>query len=369
MHVLLVTREFPPHVVGGVAYHAYNLAKGLTASGHRVTVLSSTAGDQADTGFDGLPGVDVRRLDCHRRGSPRFWFDRAVQSHLTPVPAWLDDIDLIHSHEYVRFNRTPVTQPVVQKIHFNLERKFDYFSVEQYPAPVRPIVRSALERGIRPLESKLERRALSGADGIVFISELTREIQRQTTGVEQPSTVIHNGVDTERFSPTAGTDDSYFLFVGGRQTRKGHETVREAFAETDRSLRIAGATPPPDADPASNIEYLGFVEQSELPALYANACALVHPAAYEPFGNVVLESLACGTPVIVSGPAHCGAAEILTDEVARIVPPSDSAILTDTVVDFDKTNYTPEACRQLAERYSWTTVAEQTAAFAASISE
>ncbi|WP_276272967.1 glycosyltransferase family 4 protein [Haloarcula litorea] len=369
MHVLLVAREFPPDVVGGVAYHAYNLARALIETGHRVTVLSSTAGDYADETHATLPEVDVVRLDCRKHVSPRAWFDRAVRSALAAKPPWLDDIDVVHSHEYIQFGRLSLVQPVVQKIHFNLGRKFDFFPFRRYPAPVRPFVRAGLSHGVRPLERRVERNALASADGLVFVSDLTKRIQEQDTGFSGPTTVVHNGVDTEQFSPGPESYGSYFLFVGGDQARKGYETVVDAFAATERPLRIAGTTRPAGDKTPSNVEFLGYVEQSRLPELYRGARALVHPAQYEPFGNIVLESLACATPVVVTGPDHCGSAEVLTDEVARIVPPGDPVVLGDAIESFDASAYSPRACRQLAEQYTWESVADQTLQFARSLIE
>lgn len=369
MHILLVSREFPPNVVGGVAYHTYNLARTLNAAGHRVTVLSSTAGDYDDSDHVALPDVNVVRLDCRQRASPRVWFDRAVRSHLATEPAWLEDVDVIHSHEYIQFGRTSVDQPVIQKIHFNLSRKFEFFPFEQYSVAVRPFIRVALAYGIRPLESCLERRALAGVDGLIFISNLTRRVQRQETGIERPATIVHNGVDTERFNVGPESDGSYFLFVGGNQVRKGYQTIIDAFASTDIPIRVAGTAQPPGGESLSNVEFLGYVKQSRLPDLYQDARALVHPARYEPFGNIILESLACGTPVIVTDSAHCGASEILTEDVSQTVPPGDPIELRQTIETFNTGEYDSQICRKLATQYTWMGVAEQTVEFAQSLAE
>lgn len=367
MHVLLVTREFPPDIVGGVSYHAHNLAEALKKAGNRVTVLCSRTGDRYDNSTEGIPGVKVKRLKCRRRVSPRVWFDRAVKSYLATEPNWLDSIDVVHSHEYIRFNQTPINQPIIQKVHFNLSRKFRFFPFERYSPIVQPIIKIALRQGIRPIESRLERQAFRDADGVIFVSELANRIQGQEMSIHSPTTVVHNGVDTDRFSPCADTQDSYFLFVGGRQHRKGYKTVREAFVRTDNQLRIIGSERPSDTESHSNIQFIKNIEQSRMADLYRNARALVHPAVYEPFGNVILESLACGTPVITSQPDSCGASEILTDDVAIKIKSESPSELQAVTNNFTKKCFDSKACRKLAEQYKWDRVAEQTMEFAHSL--
>jgi glycosyltransferase involved in cell wall biosynthesis len=61
------------------------------------------------------------------------------------------------------------------------------------------------------------------------------------------------------------------------------------------------------------VRFLGFVNQTELPATYASADVLVLPSEYEPFGVVVNEAFACGTPAIVT--TACGAAEDLVRDM------------------------------------------------------
>ncbi|WP_167768462.1 glycosyltransferase family 4 protein [Haloarcula amylovorans] len=357
MKFLLLTREFPPNVIGGVAYHAYNLAHTLTEN-HDVTVLTTSAGDHTDN----LPlnHTEVIRLDCPTRGSPRFWFDRAVRTHLENTDL-LDGVDVIHSHEYVRFDHLDTDVPTILKVHFNIEKKFEFFPLDEYHPAIRPLVAGALDYGIAPLERSLARQSLEAADGRIFISELTERLRADRA--TKPNRVVYNGVDCERFAPGETDDNGYYLFVGGTQHRKGYRQLLDASKQIDRELKIAGAERPDDESIPENVEFLGHVPQSELPERYRNASALVHPALYEPFGNIVLESLACGTPVVVSNPEHCGAAEILSEDVGTTIDPTDDS-LHETLRTFDPTAYDTSDCRALAEQYTWGDVADETVAFA-----
>jgi glycosyltransferase involved in cell wall biosynthesis len=368
MHLLLLTREFPPHVVGGVAYHAYNLAQELAAEGHEITVLTAADGDRTVNGFDPPDGIDIISIDCPTTASPRLWFDRAVRRELTESDL-LGSIDVIHSHEYVQFDKLPTDTPALLKVHFNIRRKLEFFPFDQYPRGVRLLLALVLRYGIMPLEYRLAKKSLRTADGRLFISDLTKRESERFGHADGASRVIHNGVDADRFTRTIDSSEDYFLFVGGTQTRKGYDTVMQTFHQTDSTLKIAGAERPPGTTAPENIEFLGYIEQRELPALYSNARALVHPALYEPFGNIVLESLACGTPVIVSNARHCGAAELLSETVSVTVDPERPGEFQDAVESFSPDNYSPEACRSLARQYGWQDVATETTVFASSLSQ
>ena len=78
----------------------------------------------------------------------------------------------------------------------------------------------------------------------------------------------------------------------------GDGELREQLAERARRLGLA-----------DRVRFLGFVNQSALPATYRAADVLVLPSEFEPFGLVVNEAFASGTPAIVS--TACGAVGII----------------------------------------------------------
>ena len=371
MHVLLVTREFPPSVVGGVAYHSYNLARALRDLGHDVSVLTAEADRTTDDGtaFD-LDGIDVVRLTIHERGSPRLWFDREVRRFLDEDRQF-DDIDLVHSHEYLDFRRLDMAAPAILKVHFNLSSKPRFREFDHLNRPLRIGARLGYRAVVNPLEQRLARRAVDSADGQLFVSELVRNRCRRDHGSSAigEHAVVYNGVDADRF--TTGDDPSrdYFLFVGGTQRRKGYDVLTTAARDgrLERPLRVVGADRPTDASLPNGVVYEGHVDHERLPHLYRDALAVVHPALYEPFGNVVLESLACGTPVVVSGPSHCGAAELLDGTVATLVDPLSPTELRCALTTVPAELVPSSDCRSIAKRYTWTRVAERTVEFGASL--
>lgn len=174
-------------------------------------------------------------------------------------------------------------------------------------------------------------------------------------------TVVHNGVDPDVFRPTgtgerahlraelgARPDDLLVGYVGRLDPDKGVDVLLEAFrklhsARPGSRLVVVGevTTLPPSARPQwrrrlddlAAGEPVGLLPAREdvVPVLRA-LDVLALPSRSETFGLVVLEAMACGTPVVAS--AVGGIPEILTGEFARfLVPPEDSNALADALAD------------------------------------
>lgn len=108
-------------------------------------------------------------------------------------------------------------------------------------------------------------------------------------------------------------------FVSTSHQRKGFDILLKVFEKLDPNqfeLLVAGS---PFKSKLSNVRSLGFL--SDPSDLYAAADYCLHPARFEPFGQVITESLQSGTPVIVSH--KVGAKEIITPEVGKIIPSLD----------------------------------------------
>jgi|GEM_PF-5703896 len=369
MNILQITREFPPNVIGGVAYHAYHLARRFADQEHSVTVLTSDdTVPHTDTSSFDFDGISVETVDYPDLPGARLWFDRAVRSYLRDDPD-LDRFDLIHSHEYVRFGDLSIAPPTILKIHINLTRERDFWTGQKYNSVLRPLVRQVGERVVWPRQLDLERDSMCLSDHRVYISDLTRSTAESSYGLSDENYAIaHNGVDLEMFTPADDTDDDCFLYVGGDARRKGFPTLVDAVDargdELDKPVKLVGDFDEsrPTVQRAHEIEQfdvVGRVDQFDLVDLYRQSAALVHPARYEPFGNVVLESLACGSPVVVSDTDHCGAAEIVTDDAGKLISPDDPDALIDAMKQVEATT-DPTTCRDIAKEHSWEHVAEET---------
>jgi glycosyltransferase involved in cell wall biosynthesis len=163
------------------------------------------------------------------------------------------------------------------------------------------------------------------ASAIICVSKHTREDLIQSWNIApQKIHVVYEGVDP-RFRPAApaqiaevrgryGLPDEFMLTVGTIEPRKNLIRLLDALAlmreqGEDVRLVVAGRLGWMYGDFLSGLErfahrdavtLLGFVPDADLPALYSAARLTVVPSVYEGFGLPLLESMACGTPVVSS---------------------------------------------------------------------
>lgn len=115
--------------------------------------------------------------------------------------------------------------------------------------------------------------------------------------------VIHPPVDVKRFQPVVSQvapPQPYFLMVGRLIAYKRHDIAIEAFNELGLSLKIIGRGPEMERLKLlakSNIEFLGRIDDEDLPSYYQNAAGFIFPQE-EDFGIVAIEALASGSPLI-----------------------------------------------------------------------
>jgi glycosyltransferase involved in cell wall biosynthesis len=123
---------------------------------------------------------------------------------------------------------------------------------------------------------------------------------------------IYNGIDISKF-PFSKKPKDYFIWVGELSKRKGILEVIEIAKRAKINLYLAGRIPPPKQFEdyqffkkfvekklnKGKIRYLGELSQRKLSFYYRKAIAFLYPLQWEePFGLTMVESMACGTPVI-----------------------------------------------------------------------
>jgi UDP-glucose:(heptosyl)LPS alpha-1,3-glucosyltransferase len=191
----------------------------------------------------------------------------------------------------------------------------------------------------------LERRVFATTPHIVAIARRGAAEIADLHGVARERlSVVYNGVDLERFHPKNRTterraaraeagvaaDAWTLLFVGSGFERKGLDTVIDSLAVlSDRASRLIvvgrGATRPFREQAVrvgvdGRIAWLG--PRPDVERWYAAADVAVLPSRYEPFGNVYLEALASGVPIVAS--AVAGGAEAIVDgQGGAVVDPRD----------------------------------------------
>ncbi|WCO68239.1 glycosyltransferase [Iamia majanohamensis] len=313
-----------PPFAGGLEAHSWHLAAGLRARGHEVTLF----------GPEAPPG-------CRARPVPASWRpSAAARQDLSMLP---DQVVADH-HGYLQVVRDLARQDDFDVIHNN--------SAHYLPLASAPILRAPLVSTLHTpptpwLESAL---ALGGSEVGHLVSVSRSNAARWD--VAQPVEVIPNGVDCATWRPHGGRR-SGAVWTGRIVTEKAPHLAIAAARRCGTTIDLAGPVHDPtyfeevirpSLGPA--VRYHGHLGQEACAELVASAeVSLVTPTWPEPFGLVVAESLACGTPV--AGFAAGALPELVDEEVGRLVPEGDVAALARAL---------PEAaaldavtCRRVAE--------------------
>lgn len=176
----------------------------------------------------------------------------------------------------------------------------------------------------------VSRRIVRGAARIVTVSEFSRDRILDWSGVPPHRVVnVGNGVDPAfcREGTRMEPGFPYLLYIGNQKPHKNLRRLVDAFglATLPEEVRLIvsggydlrGHSSKVRNAVASRIVNAGFIAESDLPAMYRGALALVFPSVYEGFGLPALEAMACGTPVLTSNvsalPEIAGDAAILVD--------------------------------------------------------
>jgi UDP-glucose:(heptosyl)LPS alpha-1,3-glucosyltransferase len=295
--------------------------------------------------------------------------------------------DVVHVHDGQALHGDVITCHSCAAAWFDVARREVGFPKSLlsriYPPHVSSLMweRFALTRSAVPII------AVSGRTG----DELTRYLGIDPARIH----VIHNGIDPARFHPPHSrsaalaqvqgviaprrTDAVVLLFVGYSFRRKGLAQVIRAMAalgDERAELWVAGGDDPAPYERLAGelglrerVRFLGH--RSDVVGLMQAADAFVMPASYEPFGLVLLEALACGTPVVTSRAA--GVADLMTDgrEGYTVKDPFDTAELAGALGRLvERQSEWPKlsaAARTLALEWDWGSIWRRTEALYAEL--
>lgn len=182
----------------------------------------------------------------------------------------------------------------------------------------------------------------------------SREVQRRIEkSYHRDAAVVYPPVDTDFFSPKGDATRDYFLAAGRLEPYKRTEIVLGAFRDFKQPLKVAGSGGQLQKLErlyrAPNIQFLGRVSDTRLRALYQNAKAFIFPAL-EDAGMMVVEALACGTPVIAYQAG--GALEFLREGITgKFFTPQNSAALLSVLKNFRCEDYASDRLRATALNY------------------
>ena len=211
--------------------------------------------------------------------------------------------------------------------------------------------------------------AATQADGLVTVCAALRERLVELGTPAERVTVLRNGVDLERFQPAApepvrqrlNLRGRVLLSVGNLVELKGHHLIIEALQVlSDCSLMIIGDGPQRAAleglaerlGVAERVRFLGLIAQAQLRDYYAAADALVLASSREGWANVLLEAMACGTPVVAT--RVWGTPEVVAAPAAGVLIDTRSAEgIVAGVRRLFAAPPTRAATRAYAEGFSW----------------
>ncbi len=309
------------------AVHVVELARELGRMGHRVTIYTRRDGLRTGDRVRLAPRVTVEHVSA---GNALPMSDRELLPH---IPEFAERLarrlaksrpDVVHAHHWLSgLAAMSATRdldiPVVQTFH-------ELAAFEERAG------RSHWEARIR-----LERAIGRGVDRVVATTESECD-DLVGLGVPRPRVaVVPTGIDIERFAPVGPAlprgQAARIVMLTGPAEHQGAATVIRAMARVPGAELVVGGGPSvdeldgdedvrrlrivaEDAGVADRVTFLGRVDAAEVPALLRSANLTVSIPTYETFGRVPVESMACGTPVIVS--AVGGHLDSVIDDVTGI---------------------------------------------------
>ncbi|MEU2828857.1 glycogen synthase [Streptomyces lavendulae] len=383
MRVGLLSREYPPHVYGGAGVHVEQLARQLRGR------------------------VELR---VHCFGEPRAEAD--VTAHPTPdalaganpalqamgiapaMAAATAGEEVVHSHTWYANIAGHYA-----KLLYGTPHVITAHSLE----PLRPWKAEQLGGGYA-LSSHCERTAVLAADAVIAVSGAMRDDLLRCYPELDPGrvAVIHNGIDTDEFTPVSDTAEVTALGIRtdrptvacvARLTRqKGLAHLLRAAPDLTPGTQLVMCVSAPDTlEIAEEFALLAraardrgvdlvLVEETlsrvALRQLLSYADVFACPSVYEPLGIVNLEAMACGTPVVAT--AVGGIPEVVSDgESGLLVPitagpdgdgePADAEAfakdfalrINELLADPERAGRMGRAGREAVGRFSWGRVAAQ----------
>lgn len=271
MRIALVSTPFvavPPRLYGGTELIVAELADGLVERGHDVTLFAT--GDSRTT-------AELRSRYARAQWPPEMLVDLDHVSWAMQQIAEQGTFDVVHAHSAIALAcaRLVPDVPIVYTLHHERDEKL-----------------SALYRDCQDAH-------------FVAISDDQRRREIPLRDV----TVIHHGLDPDKYQHTTRAAGDFVCFVGRFARVKGPHTAIRAAMAAGVPIRVAGEIHPPDEAWATDelrdllldplVRFVGSIGLAEKAPLLRDARALLAPIAWhEPFGLILIEAMLSGCPVV-----------------------------------------------------------------------
>ena len=316
-------RRFPikEPFAGGIERFTYTLIKGLEKRGCEVTLFGHPDSDRS-LNLSLEPILDTSFCANHSEESHEAYLN--IMDYLSG-----QDFDLVH------------------------DNSLNYFPIILEDRLSAPLVTTLHTPPFARFTSAVRYRERKKRGHYISISNFNTELW----GLNKDRLdTIHNGVDTETFTYSPFCRSNCAVWSGRITPDKGTHLAIEAAKKARIKLIIAGSIDNREyfeskVEPHLNeyAEYVGHLKQKELVKLLQSAAmTLCTPIWSEPFGLVVIESLACGTPVVAFD--RGAMSEILNSQTGILVPPGDTDAMAQAMKQAKQLSR--YSCRQLVlERF------------------
>ena len=304
---------------GGMNVHIRQLARALGNMGILVDIFTRSHGDEPETIEHISDSVRVVHL-------PAGDAEATLEDLFGYLPRFLEGVEqfqrengltyqAVHSHYWLS---GWVGRELARSL--NIPHVVTFHTLALIKLQSRAGEREPLQR------QQTEREIMASANKIVAFSPHERDAMARLYGADpQRIELVPCGVDLSRFRPLDQEEsrkrlglngDKVFLYVGRIESLKGVDLLVHTAAHLEipqgvRVLVVGGDNGQDqeverlqqlaqDLDVAEVVDFVGRVDQEELPVYYSAADVCVVPSFYESFGLAALESMACGTPVVAS---------------------------------------------------------------------
>ena len=379
MKILMLTWEYPPRIVGGIARVVHDLSKRLIKDGHEVTVVTYREGNLPY--YEDDKGVKVYRVDNYMINPNNFidWIMQMNFNLLAKANELIDKegkFDVIHAHDWLvayaaKAIKNAYDIPIVATIHAT-------------EAGRNSGIHDETQRYINDTEWMLTYEA---NEVIVNSNYMKCELQRNFGLPFEKINVIPNGVNLTMYSGIerdfdfrrnyAADNEKIILYAGRLVYEKGVQYLIGAMPKilqnyNDAKLVIAGKGGMIDELKAevehlclgNKVYFTGYMDHKSLCKLYKCADIAVFPSTYEPFGIVALEGMLAGNPIVVSDIG--GLNEIVEHGVNGMKSyAGNSNSIADSILTllFDHklcNEISKNAKNKVKELYNWTKIAQDT---------
>jgi glycosyltransferase involved in cell wall biosynthesis len=360
MKILRVAGDLYPAVIGGVGIHVHELSKWQVKYGHEVTVFTNN--QKKLPRKESIDGYKIRRFPVRLT-----LFGNSISPDLIPaIFQSRKKFDIIHAHSHLFF---PTNVCSASRLLGSVPLILTNHGLTSASAPdwLNTIYTHSVARI-----------TFSTADCILCYTDIERNNLEKLGVPGNKIRVIHNGVDTDLFSPhkiETGKKVQQLLWVGRFVPGKGVNFLIDAFYKIvkkfpDTRLVLVGEGPQKGSINTqieklgirNNVEIYDYCDNSRLPDLFNQSDIFILPSLMEGVPRTMLEAMACGIPVIVTELPHL---KKIVGGAGLFISRGDSEMLSESIIqllnDNKMASYLGEKGRmKILKDFSWRDTVEQT---------